>query len=434
MAPSDVGMLVLAVTVSACTIGGLIVSLVHRLVKQKHTPWTRFGFLAVFIIAAFAINVLTAVVQLVLDYCKLPELLSSSFIILSIEWNQGFYLSCHSGLDIVLQILASTATYAYFLMLYDRFTVFKLYFPGGRSPTVRSMVFGTGLISYIISFAHFPIINYGPDPRNPSLLQKVFGYLTVTALSELCSVLDLVMAFLLCRTAFSNIHDLRQLDHSPRPDTQPSIQQPGTRTPPPRYHHKQQSNEYQSANDTELIELPSPSPWAAPVNAAPTSPILVPTNSNVILHSPTNSNVILHSPCDRTLNSSQHGFPERSKQNYGFQNDTRELSSPGAMLKRPIALTGGKFPAIREMLREPNQRRTILLLLFTLLTDLLLNVVWISSIVYEEAGEPVVKQLECMVFSMLAIHACLMLFFLECFKTVVFQRQSGYYFSRMTIL
>ncbi|KAI8800656.1 hypothetical protein BJ742DRAFT_840716 [Cladochytrium replicatum] len=102
------------------------------------------------------------------------------------------------------------------------------------------------------------------------------------------------------------------------------------------------------------------------------------------------------------------------------------------MLKRPITLIGGKFPVIAEMLHEPDQRRTLLLLVSTLVTDLLLNVVWIASIHFE-GREPVVKQLECIVFSMLAIHTCLMLIFLECFKTVVFQKQTGDYFARMAI-
>ncbi|KAI8800239.1 hypothetical protein BJ742DRAFT_842319 [Cladochytrium replicatum] len=144
----------------------------------------------------------TAAILLLVIYFPEEIRISTNLRRMHLNWDRGVEGYVTSIVMIVGDVLQPTAAYCYFLVLLDRYHVFRSYLPLGRSIIFWWFLLVFYTLLYLSGFTQFIVMNAArTEPFTPKeqLFLALMRSLTYVAIA----ILDLWVSLFVCRAAFS---------------------------------------------------------------------------------------------------------------------------------------------------------------------------------------------------------------------------------------
>ncbi|KAI8813464.1 hypothetical protein BJ742DRAFT_788396 [Cladochytrium replicatum] len=172
-----------------------------KLAENNGGTWSRFQFYMILVLSVEFVAAICSLANLLMIWQYFPERLILPIHCSGFIFDRGWQMTIITVLEMTWQILLQAGAFIYFILIMDRYSAFRMFIPGGQSPTIRMLFFLLGTFLYLLTFAQNILVNVGARSdlitlSNPQCIASIALQL---GLLVYVSHLDLSIAFFLCR-------------------------------------------------------------------------------------------------------------------------------------------------------------------------------------------------------------------------------------------
>ncbi|KAI8806272.1 hypothetical protein BJ742DRAFT_817207 [Cladochytrium replicatum] len=360
---------------------------------------TMFQKLTIGTLSIILVGTLSRIGEFLFVCFLLPAELEASPILQRLVTDQGWIPLIDGVWDIISQIINQFAALCFFGVLLDRYKTFGFFLPFGTHRRFRLSLAGVGFSFFIIYYVHFVLVNFFEEPFDT--MERSLIVITRSLPIAYVTVLDLTVSVLLCRAAFKTA----QLLHFANVST-PGIKGAGlqpsspSRSPQKGAPSSQPSNSFVDQNFSDLAAR------KMLVSRSLGDRTLEATTSGV-----SDVTVIEQKQLPKVM-ISYNVYPPSSYSPPPPRGPAEPRPSDAATLASPVRQNAQyRGISVRAIFSDPLQRRSFLLFMSILLTDLMAVFIYIAPMNVPAIARHS-RAVELVASCSLAIHwACALLLF-----------------------
>ncbi|KAI8802055.1 hypothetical protein BJ742DRAFT_561011 [Cladochytrium replicatum] len=190
----------------------LVTSLIvfKRRYSQRYTrhfnSWSKFQRLAYITLCSASLVYALSITELILVSLYATEHLHYSAPNQRSEWDGGVEKAVLSVIEIAVVIMIQVTAFLYYLVLLERFSLFRYYIPGAKFTTVHQTLLFVGVFLSLLTIINFALVN-SPVPQETlkDITIQTVLFLSSNLLLIAVFIIDLVCSISLCRAAFANV-------------------------------------------------------------------------------------------------------------------------------------------------------------------------------------------------------------------------------------
>ncbi|KAI8814515.1 hypothetical protein BJ742DRAFT_766331 [Cladochytrium replicatum] len=171
--------------------------------KQPDGRWTRFQKMMLVCLMLELLGASLAIVMMFMMLMWFPERLEASIACTRLTFNQGPGLTALSLMEVFEQTILELGNVFYFLVIMDRYYIFRLFVPGGTSDKVRISLYATGAFLYLVTLAQIVVANTGD--RSEKLTKGhphcIAAFVMQLGFVDMIGAVDIMVAYHLCLVA-----------------------------------------------------------------------------------------------------------------------------------------------------------------------------------------------------------------------------------------
>ncbi|KAI8811100.1 hypothetical protein BJ742DRAFT_798189 [Cladochytrium replicatum] len=363
-------------------ITAIVIRRLSRTADKNGVVWSFFQRMTVATLILNFFGILFRLAEHIVMLVYFPEALSTSSHFQRFVYNQGPTWTADSVLDNLGQLIQQAGLICYFIVLLERYRVFRFFLPFGRTPHFRLVVMVVGIFCFIFYYIRIVIVNVYQELTNPL---RAIVVISRSLPASLVATFDLFLSIFLCRAAFQNSRNYCD----PSEDLQDEVSSPD----------RIAATRHEQSRPSSPGEL-----WmtgSLPRNAG--SPA---RRSGSFSRTPMDARSFVSDT--RTLNMhfppTVNYFSDRSAEQSNFH-----IAEPATKHDR-VSLT--------HVFRRKASRRSALLLIAAIFADCVAFLIYLAPLVLPSLSS-VTRALEMLAICSVAIHYLIVLVLLESFKKVL---------------